>query len=113
MEAIWSSIHTHQFAVVAIVIAALIIIYFLFKNLIKLALLFLLIMILTGGYFYLTAPKKSPEDLNRAIEQTQEQTAEIIDKGKVAYEKGKEVVERGKELTDRFGKVIGGNPRRD
>ncbi len=113
MEVIWSSINTHQFAVVAIVAVALIVIYFLFKNLIKLALLFLLVMILAGGYFYLAAPKKSPEDLNRAIEKTQEQTAEIIDKGKVAYEKGKEVVQRGKELTNRFGKVIGGSPGRE
>ncbi|MDQ1277085.1 MAG: hypothetical protein QG555_124, partial [Thermodesulfobacteriota bacterium] len=42
METIWSFIHSHQFAVIAVITVALIIIYFLFKNLIKLALLFLL-----------------------------------------------------------------------
>ncbi|MDI9569179.1 MAG: hypothetical protein QM278_00370 [Pseudomonadota bacterium] len=113
METIWSAIHTHQFAVVAIIVVALIVIYFLFKNLIKLALLFLLIMVLTGGYFYLTAPKKSPEDLSRAIEQTQKHTAAIIDKSKAVYGKGREAVERGKELTDRVGKAIGGPPGRE
>ncbi|HOF04288.1 MAG TPA: hypothetical protein PK175_03765 [Syntrophales bacterium] len=116
MEAIWSSIHTHQFAVITVIAVSLLVIYFLFKNLIKLALLFVLILILAGGYFYLTAPAKSPADLDRAIKKTREQTGQLIDKGKVAYEKGKEVVRKGKELTDNVGKVIGSDrdgPRKE
>ena len=107
METTWSFVHSHQFAVIAVISVALIIIYFLFKNLIKLALLFLLILILTGSYFYLTAPRKSPADLTQAIKTTQEQAGQVIDKGKVAYDKGKEIFDKGKEITDSVSKVIG------
>jgi len=109
METIWSMFNTHQAAVIVVVAIALIIIYFLFKNLIKLALLFLLILILAGGYFYLAAPKKSPEDFTRAIKTTREQTGQMIDKGKAAYEKSKEIVVKGKEITESVGKMIGGD----
>lgn len=117
METIWSFIHSHQFAVIAVIAVALIIIYFLFKNLIKLALLFLLILILTGSYFYFTAPRKSPEDLTKAIKKTQEQAGQVIDKGKGAYDKGKEIINKGVEITDSVSKVISkdkeANPRKD
>jgi len=106
METIWSSIHSHQFAVIAVIAVALIIVYFLFKNLIKLALLFLLILILTGSYFYFTAPRKSPEDLSNAIKKTQEQAGQMIDKGKNAYGKGKEIIGKGVEITDSVSKAI-------
>jgi len=116
METMWSLIHSHQFAVIAVIAVALIIIYFLFKNLIKLALLFLLILILTGSYFYFTAPKKSPADLTKAIKKTQEQAGQVMDKGKVAYDKGKEIIGKGVEITDSVSKVISKDkdvPRKD
>ncbi|MBP8980751.1 MAG: DUF4131 domain-containing protein [Syntrophobacterales bacterium] len=116
MDTIWSMLHTHQAAVIAVVAIALIILYFLFKNLIKLALLFLLILILAGAYFYLTAPKKTPDDISRAIKKTQEQTGQLIEKGKTAYEKSKEIIDKGKEITDSVGKVIGSDknsPRKE
>ena len=106
METIWSFIHSHQFAVIAVITVALIIIYFLFKNLIKLALLFLLILILTGSYFYFTAPQKSPADLTRAIKKTQKQAGQVIDTGKIAYDKGKEIIGKGVEITDTVSRVI-------
>lgn len=116
METMWSFIHSHQFAVIAVIAVALIIIYFLFKNLIKLALLFLLILILTGSYFYFTAPQKSPADLTKAIKKTQDQAVQVIDKGKVAYDKGKEIIGKGVEITDSVSKVISKEkeaPRKD
>jgi hypothetical protein len=39
MESFWSFILTHQFAVIAVLAVALVAIYFLLKNLVKLALL--------------------------------------------------------------------------
>jgi uncharacterized membrane protein len=113
METIWSFIHSHQFAVIAVITVALIIIYFLFKNLVKLALLFLLILILTGSYFYFTAPQKSPADLTKAIKKTQEQAGQVINTGKIAYDKGKELIGKGVEITEGVSKVIGKDKDKD
>ncbi|MDD5167634.1 MAG: hypothetical protein PHN75_02375 [Syntrophales bacterium] len=106
MEAFLAYLHTHQFAVIAVITIALIILYFLLKNLIKLAMLFLLILIIVGSYFYLTAPKRSPDDIMKALKQAQDKTEMVVEKGKGAYQKGKEVVEKGKQLSDDIGKVL-------
>lgn len=107
MESFWSFVHTHQFAVIAVLAVALIAIYFLLKNLVKLALLAILVLTLVGGYFYLTAPKKSPEDIARALEKAKGHATSAVEKGKVAYEKGKEIVEKGKQISEDVGKALG------
>ena len=106
MDSFWTYFHTHQIAVIAVIVIALVTLYFLFKNLIKLALLFLLILVLVGGYFYLSAPKKSPEDITRALKKAKDQTEMAVEKGKNAYQKGKEFVDKGKQLSDDVGKVF-------
>lgn len=106
MDFFWNYFHTHQVAVIAVMTIALVTIYFLFKNLIKLAILFLLLLILVGGYFYLTAPKKSPEDITRALKKAKDQTEMAVEKGKSAYQKGKDFVEKGKQLSEDVGKVL-------
>lgn len=107
MESFWSFFHTHQFAVIAVLAVALVAIYFLLKNLVKLALLAILVLILVGGYFYVTAPKKSPEDIARALEKAKNHATSAVEKGRVAYEKGKEIVEKGKQISDDLGKAFG------
>ncbi len=106
MDSFWSYFHTHQVAVIAVITIALVTLYFLFKNLIKLAMIFLFILILVGAYFYLTAPKKSPEDISRALKKAKDQTEMVIDTGKNAYQKSKEAVEKGKQISEDIGKVL-------
>ena len=110
MDHFWSYFHTHQIAVMAVVAIGLVTIYFLFKNLIKLALLFLIILILVGSYFYLTAPRKSPEDITKALMKAKDQTEMVVEKGKQAYEKGKAAVEKGKQISDDVGKALKRDP---
>jgi hypothetical protein len=106
MDFFWTYLHTHQIAVIAVVAIALVTIYFLFKNLIKLALIFVLILILVGSYFYLTAPRKSPEDITRALRKAKDQTEMVVEKGKDAYQKSKDVVEKGKQITEDISKAL-------
>jgi uncharacterized membrane protein len=106
MEFFWSYLHTHQFAVIAVVTIALVTIYFLFKNLIKLALIFVLILILVGGYFYLTAPRKSPEDIINALRKAKDQTERVVEKGKDAYQKSKDVLDKGKQISEDVSKIL-------
>jgi len=106
MDSFWAYFHTHQVAVIAVVAIALVTLYFLFKNLIKLAMIFLLILVLVGSYFYLTAPRKSPEDITRALQKAKDQTEMVVEKGKDAYQKGKAAVEKGKQISEDIGKVL-------
>jgi hypothetical protein len=116
MDFFWTYLHTHQIAVIAVVAIALVTIYFLFKNLIKLTLIFLLILILVGSYFYLTAPRKSPEDITKALRKAKDQTEMVVEKGKDAYQKSKDVVEKGKQITEDISKVLSkdrGTPKKE
>ena len=106
MDSFWTYFHTHQVAVIAVVAIALVTLYFLFKSLIKLAMIFLVILFIVGTYFYVTAPKKSPEDITRALQKAKDQTEMVVEKGKSAYQKGKDLVEKGKQISEDIGKVL-------
>lgn len=106
METFWSYLHTHQGAVIAVLVCALITIYFLIKHLIKIALLSLLVLVIVGSYFYFTAPKRSPEDIEKALRKMKEQTGVVVDKSRQTYEKGKAVVDKGLRLTDDMGRFM-------
>ncbi|HOJ51555.1 MAG TPA: hypothetical protein PLT64_02440 [Syntrophales bacterium] len=99
MESIFEFIHTHQAAVIAVVILALIVVYFLIKNLVKLAMVAILILVLVGTYFFLTAPKKSPSDLIRAWQKMKGETVTVVEKGKAAVKTGQEVLKKGQEIS--------------
>jgi len=92
MDIFINAIHTHQFAVLAILLLALVAVYFLIKNLIKLALTTILILIAVGMYFFLTAPQKSPADLVRAWKKVKGETETVV-------RTGQEVVKKGKKIT--------------
>ncbi|MCX7635062.1 MAG: hypothetical protein N2Z74_04875 [Syntrophales bacterium] len=117
METFWSYVHTHQAAVIAVLVCALVTIYFLIKQLIKIALLSLMILIVVGAYFYFTAPKRSPEDIDKALRKMKEQTSVVVDKGKQTYEQGKMLVEKGRRISEDIGRVLkeetGSPPRKD
>lgn len=106
MESLLSYVHTHQFAVIATVIIALIAIYFLLKNLVKLALITVVILIVVGAYFYLTAPKKSPHDIIRAWKKVKGDTVSVVEKGKTVLNKGKEIVKKGEKVSQDVANVL-------
>jgi len=91
---------THPLAVIAVTFFVFLIIYFLFKKLVKLALLFFLILLAIGGYFYFKYPEKKVfENMSQAVQKARSQTGKVVEKGKNAYQKGKGIYEKGKKLT--------------
>jgi len=72
-------------------LASLIALYFLLKNLIKLVLIFLLVMVAIGGYFYVQDPKKATENIGQTIRTVRTYTGKIWDTGKWIYKKGGEL----------------------
>lgn len=79
----------------------LIIIYFIVKKVLKLALLFGLILIALCGYYYYKAPEEFPDNVKSKIHDVREQTGNVVEKGKTVYQKGREMAE---DVLDMGGK---------
>ena len=101
MEEIVRSVTEHPLVAMAVCFSALLLVYFLFKSLIKLALILILVAVVIGGYFYFRYPESRPVNLKDAVEKVRVGAGKAVDQGKSAYEKSKELVEKGKMPTRR------------
>jgi hypothetical protein len=99
------NLSAHPLIVIVIAAIGLLIVYFLFKQLLKLALLFLLVFLAVGGYFYIKDPEKMPQNMMEALEKARIETGKAVETGKTAYEKGKAIAEVGREAYSQ-GKTI-------
>lgn len=102
----------HPMIIVGIIFIGLLIAYFLFKQLLKLALIFLLILLAVGGYYYLKDPAKMPQNMMETLEKAKTETGKAVEKGKEAYEKGKAIAEKGKKLTEGMDNLLIGKDKR-
>jgi outer membrane lipopolysaccharide assembly protein LptE/RlpB len=98
--------------IIAVIFVGLLIVYFLFKQLLKLALLFLLILLAVGGYFYFKDPRKMPQNMMKTLEKAKTETGKALEKGKEAYSKGKAIAEKGKKLTEGMDNLIIGKEKK-
>ena len=112
MEEIVRSVTEHPLVAMAVCLSALLLVYFLFKSLIKLALILILVAVVIGGYFYFRYPESRPANLKDAVEKVRVGAGKAVDQGKDAYdkskglvEKGRDAYEKGKEWVDR-GKTV-------
>jgi len=127
LEEIVRSVTEHPLVAMAVCFSALLLVYFMFKSLIKLALILLLVAVVIGGYFYFKYPESRPANLKDAVEQVRVGAGKAVDQGKSAYEKskelvekgrtaldkgidkGKDAIEKGKETAGELGKILGGD----
>lgn len=98
----------HPVIVILCLFIGVLIIYFLFKQLLKVALVFVLILLAIGGYLYLKDPQKMP----RNMAETLEKAGKVVDRGKQVYEEGKAIAEKGKKLTEDMDNLIVGQKNR-
>jgi hypothetical protein len=105
MEGITHYLSAHPIALTALIFVCLILLYFLFKQLLKLALVVALVLLCMAGYFYFQGTK----DLQSVIQKTKQQASEVIDTSKKVYEKGKGVYQKGKEITEGVRRTINGD----
>jgi ABC-type bacteriocin/lantibiotic exporter with double-glycine peptidase domain len=99
MNSIMDYLSSHPLAVMVVAFVVLIVVYFIFKQLIKLALLVVLIALAIGGYYYFKDPKKTPEDIHQTIRDVRTQAGTMVETGTKAYQKSKDVYEKSRELT--------------
>lgn len=106
MQEILRILSEHPVAAMASCFVILMALYFLFKSLIKLALVILIVAVAIGGYFYFQHPEDRPANLKEAVEKARTETGRVVEKGKEAYGKGQELLGRGKEAFEKGSQVV-------
>jgi len=106
MEGIVRAATEHPLAAIAVCFAVLLIVYFLFKSQIKLALILIIVAVAIGGYLYFQHPESRPANLKDAVEKARTGAGKAVDQGKEAYEKGKELLDKGKEAYEKGKELV-------
>jgi len=89
----------HPIALTIFAAIALLLIYFIFKGLLKLMLITCLVLIALCGYYYYKAPDEFPGNLREMAER-------VGDHGEGMIETGKNILEKGKDLADKVGESV-------
>jgi hypothetical protein len=102
MPDIFRTLSEHPLAAMTICFVFLLVLYFIGKKLIKLALILLIIAIAIGGYYYFQHPEERPADVKETLEKARAGTGRALEKGKDAVEKGRDMVEKGESALNRW-----------
>jgi ABC-type bacteriocin/lantibiotic exporter with double-glycine peptidase domain len=106
MDGIIDYFTAHQLNAAACIFVAILIIYFLFKKLVKLALLFILAIIILTGYAYFKESHRMPRSIHEALHKAKEETRMVVEKGRGAYDSVMAIFEkRRKPVTDYIDKI--------
>jgi predicted membrane protein len=101
MDDIIKYISSHQFIIGVCVFAAILILFFLFKKLIKFVLLSILVLIVFVGYLCFKEPEKMPKSLSETIQKTKESTRSVVEKGRGVYDSAKGLYKKAEKLVTR------------
>ncbi len=99
MDNLINYLSAHPLAVIIFAAVALLLIYFIFKGLLKLMLITGLVFIALLGYYYYTAPDKFPGNVREMAER-------VGDHGEGMIEAGKNIIDKGKILADKVGESV-------
>ena len=106
MHDIVRALSDHPLAAMTVCFILLLVLYFICKKLIKLALVVLIVALVIGGYFYFQYPDQRPADVSAALEKAREGTVRAVEKGKEAVDKGRELVGKGKEAVEKGREAV-------
>jgi hypothetical protein len=101
MPDIFRTLSEHPLAAMTICFVLLLVLYFIGKKLIKLALILLIIAIAIAGYYYFQYPEERPADVKKTLEKARAGTDRAVEKGKELVEKGSEGVKKGREMVEK------------
>jgi ABC-type bacteriocin/lantibiotic exporter with double-glycine peptidase domain len=106
MDSIIDYMTAHQFTAGVCIFVAILIVYFLFKKLIKLALLLILIIIMLTGYAYFKESNRMPKSIQEALQKAKVETRMLVEKGRGVYDDVMSIFEkRRKPVTDYIDKI--------
>jgi hypothetical protein len=112
VDSLIQNLSGHPMIVLAIIFIGLLIVYFLFKQLLKLALLFFLVLLAIGGYYYFKDPRTMPQNIMKTLEKTKIETGKAVEKSKDAYAQGKTIVEKGKKWAEGMDNLTVGKDKK-
>ena len=95
MPDIFRTLSEHPLAAMTICFVLLLVLYFICKKFIKLALVVLIVAIAIGGYFYFQHPDQRPADVKETLEKTRAGTSRAVEEGKDVVEKAGSSSKRG------------------
>ena len=104
MDHFMQNLSSHPATVFLALFVGVLIVYFLFKQLLKVALVFILILLAIGGYLYLKDPQKMPRNMTETLKKA----GTAVDQGKQVYAKGKAMAQKGKKLTEDMDNLLVG-----
>ena len=99
MDNLINYLSAHPMALIILAAVALLLIYFIFKGLLKLMLITGLVLIAICGFYYYKAPDKFPENVR-------EMAGQVGDHGEGMIAAGKDLIEKGKTLADKVGESV-------
>jgi hypothetical protein len=106
MDSLIDYFAAHQFTAGVCIFVAILIIYFLFTRLIKLALLLILAVIILTGYAYFKESGKLPSSLNEALDKAKKETRAVVEKGRGVYDSVTSIFEGRREpVTEYIDKI--------
>ncbi|MGC9975770.1 MAG: hypothetical protein ABSC57_03485 [Syntrophales bacterium] len=76
----------HQFTAGICIFVAILIIYFLFKKLIKIAVLFIVVVIILAAYANLKESGRMPRNIQEAIYKAKEETQIVVERARGVYD---------------------------
>jgi uncharacterized protein involved in exopolysaccharide biosynthesis len=95
------SFFTHPYVMTVLAVAGGLLIFFLIKKFIKMAIILIISLIVGLALYYgITTPGDYKAKMKGAVEKTKAQSVEIVKKGK------EKIVEKGKKLTGELSKEI-------
>ena len=98
MEGILHYISTHQFTAGVCGFIAILIIFFILKKFVKLAIIFILKLVAFLGYLYFTDPAFTLKDMKGSLQKAKEETGSIVEKGRGIYDSMKDIYKKGEKL---------------
>ena len=113
MDSIFNFLSSHQLAVAAIALIGLLIIYFIFKQLIKMALFFVLIALAIGGYYYFKDPKTAPEKIRTTIHDARVKTGKAVETGENVYRKSRDAYQKSRAMAKEAKELLGNKEERE
>ena len=109
MDAIMEYLSSHPAMLTVLVIfAVIIILYFIFKQFVKLALVLLLIVLAAAGYYYFQNPNKMSEKVKESIGTVKSGTDKVMEKSKSFYKDSKELIDKTKEVPGDVNRLFKG-----
>jgi glucan phosphoethanolaminetransferase (alkaline phosphatase superfamily) len=107
MDTITGYLSAHPAILTMIVIfAVIIILYFVFKQFIKLALILLLIALAFAAYYYVQDPNKMTEKVTKSIETVKSGTGTVVEKSKSMYKDSKELADKATKVPRDINKLL-------